>query len=295
MKRIIAIILALCLVCLTGCSLGGGGNYTFSQANYPKIGGSPSAKTLIKDITATALAMDRSSVGELAEASDSTADAYKALCDGKLDIILAYEPDMQTQAYIKESGKDVEMTAVAIDALIMLCSTENPVDSLTENQLSGIYSGRIKSWSEVGGKKSDILPYQSASNSAEQELFNRTLNMGDRLKTATKELVVDSSGQLFAAASEYDNSDEAIGYSTYHDMQLTLNGLSSVYDTVKVLSVDGVSPDAETVSSGEYALCEKIYVVIKKSALSGSPERVLYDWICSEQGKEVIMRAGYGV
>lgn len=294
MKRIIAILMILCTLGLAGCSIGSSqGNFKFTKETYPKMGGSPSAELLGKAIAATAIGSDINSVDSLVDFSTTTAEAYEALCDGKLDILIAYEPDAKTLSYIKKSGKSVEYTPIAADALVMICSSENEVDSLTENQLSGIYSGRIKTWSEFGGKEIEILPYQSESGSGEQELFDRTLNMGDRLETATKEIIVSSSGELLTAASKYDNSEKAIGYATYHDMQLIIEGLSGTSNTVKILSVDGISPSLETIESGEYTLTEKLYVAVRKNSLSGSPERVLYNWICSEQGKELIKQQKY--
>lgn len=293
MKRIIAIFLALCLFCLTGCSIGGNkNNFKFTDENYPKTAAALSAEDLAKAIAATAVGRTRTEVDSLITLSGTTADAYKALCDEKVDIVIAYEPDTQALAYIKESGKDIDMTPIATDALVMICSGDNEVDSLTENQIAGIYSGRIRSWKEVGGSDTEVMPYQCKDGSAEQELFTRTLNLGDRLKAATKDVLVDSTGQFLSASAKYDNGKGAIGYAVYHKLQLD-KAAGEKFSTVKTLMIDGVAATDETIESGEYTLTENIYVAVRKDSLTGSAARVLYNWICSDQGKELIGNEGY--
>lgn len=290
MKKILAFLLALSLIFLVGCT--GEGNYNFTKDNFPKVGALSSIRDLAQKIAMAATQSELPNAGDLAEFPDTTYSAYEALCDKEIDILLAYAPDAQTEKYIKASGEKVEMSEIALDAVVFLTSFENPVDALTENQISGIYSGRIKTWDEVGGDDEEILPYQAADESSARELFDLTLNMGDRLSKATKDTIVSSAGELFAAASEYKNSKGAIGYTTYSASKLSANGLSSD-GTVKVLSVDDVAPTAETVKSGEYPLTEKVYVAIRKSSAVGSPERILYNWICSEQGLEFVTREWY--
>ena len=63
----------------------------------------------------------------------------------------------------------------------------------------------------------------------------------------------------------------------------------------KILSVDGVAPSNETISDGSYPLTNDFYVVIRKSAEKDSPERILYNWICSEQGRELVEKENYPV
>ncbi len=289
MKKFIAILISFALLFLTACT--GAGNYKFTKESFPKVSGSASLENLAKAIVAAASESDINEVDELVDFSMSTFDAYKALCDKEVDFLLAYEPDAETLKYFKEKKQNLEMTEIVLDATVLVTSFKNGVDELTENQVNGIYSGRIKTWDEVGGEESVILPYQSLDGSAERELFDRTLNMGDRLNVATKDTVISSDG-LFTAVSQYKNSKNAIGYATYSQAQLLANGLSN-NSTVKLLKIDGIAPNAETVKNGEYPLSASVYAVIRKGSLSSSPERVLYNWVCSEQGRELAEREFY--
>ena len=65
--------------------------------------------------------------------------------------------------------------------------------------------------------------------------------------------------------------------------------------TSKILDVEGVTPTNETIGSGAYPLTNDFYAVIRKSAAEDAPERVLYNWICSDQGRELVQRDNYPV
>lgn len=287
MKKVLAILLALSLALLVGCT--GKGNYDFTEDNFPKIGALSSMKNLAQKIAMAATGAEIQNESALADFPDSAYDAYKALCDGELELLIAYEPDAATLKMLKENECDIEMTEIALDAVVFLTSFENPVDSLTKNQISGIYSGRIKTWDEVDGEENTILPYQNVKRS---EIFDRTVNKSGKLDEATMDMIVSSTGDVFGTISEYKNSENAIGYASYSDVRLIVNGLSNNL-TVKALSVDGVSPNAETVKSGEYPLTEGIYAVIRSDAKADSPERILYNWLLSEQGKEAADKYWY--
>ena len=97
---------------------------------------------------------------------------------------------------------------------------------------------------------------------------------------------------LLEAVADYDNSADALGYTVYYYLT---NMEQDKLDTSKLLSIDGVAPTNESIASGEYPYVNDFYVVIRKDAAEDSPERILYNWIISEQGKELARRENYVV
>ena len=305
MKKFIAIILVPALVFLCGCSVANVENkikdivdreqnssFVFTEENYPKMGGSLANLPLGEAITATALGITREEANEMITFVGSTTDNYKAICDKEFDILLAYEPSEEAKEYIKKSGEELEMTPIGVDALVFICAKDNNVDSLTIQQVKDIYSGKITNWKELGGSDSEILAYQRNKDSGSQTLFDKLINLGDDLMTPPKNLIVGSMIGLLEAVADYDNSADALGYTVYYYLT---NMETDKLSTSKILSIDGVAPSNETIGSGEYSLTNDFYVVIRKSAKENSPERILYNWICSEQGKELVVRENYPV
>ena len=70
---------------------------------------------------------------------------------------------------------------------------------------------------------------------------------------------------------------------------------SDKLDRSKILAVNGVQPSNETISDGSYPFINDFYVVIRKDAAADSSERILYNWICSEQGEELVRKENYPV
>lgn len=266
------------------------GNFVFTTENYPKMGGSLAALPLGEAVTATVLGIDRQSANSMIVFEGSTTDNYKALVDGTFDILLAYEPSEEALEYAASKGVEYEMTAIGADALVFICSLENEIENLTSEQIKEIYKGNITNWKSVGGKDLELIPYQRNRDSGSQTLFDKLINLGDELMDAPADLKVGSMIGLLEAVADYDNSEGALGYTVYYYLT---NMESDKLGTSKILSVDGVAPTNETIASGEYPYVNDFYVVINKSASADSSERVLYNWITSAQGKELVQRENY--
>ncbi len=306
MKKLIAIILALVSVLsLAACSDSKSpenpidvtpakptGNFTFTEENYPYMGGSLAALPLGEAITATVLGISREKANSKILFEGSTTDNYNALVDGTFDILLAYEPSEEAKQYAKDKDFEWEMTAIGADALVFICSNTNEVDSLTTKQVKNIYKGKLTAWNEVGGKDMPIIPYQRNKDSGSQTLFDKLINLGDDLMDAPKSQIVGSMIGLLEAVADYDNSEGALGYTVYYYLtNMEADKLSSS----KILAIDGVNPTNESIASGEYPFVNDFYVVIPKDLPEDAPARILYNWIISEQGKELAEKENYVV
>ena len=295
MKRSVCIVLVLMmtLISLAACvDSNNEESFVFTQENYPKMGGSLANLPLGEAITATVLGIDRDEASSMIKFEGSTTDNYVALVDGTFDILLAYEMSGEAVDYCEEKGVGLEMTAIGTDALVFIASLENEVSSLTQEQIEEIYMGNIKNWSEVGGEDHVIIPYQRNKDSGSQTLFDKLIPLGEKLMEAPEETRIGSMIGLLEAVADYDNSADALGYTVYYYL---CNMEGEKLNRSKILAVDGIDPSNESIASGEYPYVNDFYVVIRKDAPEDSPERILYNWIISEQGKELARRENYVV
>ncbi len=267
-------------------------SFTFTVDNYPKMGGSLANLPLGEAVTATVLGIDRETASSMITFEGSTTDNYEALVDGTFDILLAYEMGEDAIKYCEEKGVELEMTPIGTDALVFICSLENPVTSLTDKQIREIYKGNVTNWKDVGGEDHPIIPYQRNRDSGSQTLFDKIINLGDELMEAPTETRIGSMIGLLEAVADYDNSKDALGYTVHYYLT---NMEQDKLSRSKILSVDGTEPTNETIASGAYPYTNDFYVVIKKDAPEDSPERILYNWIISDQGKELARRENYVV
>ncbi|MCH5197682.1 MAG: substrate-binding domain-containing protein [Oscillospiraceae bacterium] len=302
LKKIISIVLALAFIFTLASCVGKKpentdpenpqGKFTFTKENYPKMGGSLANLPLGQAVTATVLGISREEADSLITFAGSTTDNYKAIIDGDFDILLAYEPSEEAKEYIKNSGEELEMTPIGIDALVFICSKDNSVQSLSTDEIKSIYKGETTNWKDLGGKDADIIAYQRNPDSGSQTLFDKLINLGDELMDPPEGNRIGTMIGLLEAVAEYENSENALGYTVYYYLT---NMESDKLDTAKILAVDGIAPSNQTIGNGSYPLSNDFYVVIRASAEKNSPERILYNWICSEQGQQLVVSENYPV
>ena len=182
------------------------------------------------------------------------------------------------------------MTPIGVDALVFICNKQNPVNTITDAQIKSVYSGKTTNWKELGGNNAEIIAYQRNKDSGSQTLFDKLINLGEQLIDPPKDRVADSMIGLLEAVADYDNAKDALGYTVYYYLT---NMEDEKLSSSKILSVNGVAPTNETIASGEYPYVNDFYVVIPKGLDEDAPARILYDWIISAQGKQLVERENY--
>lgn len=96
------------------------------------------------------------------------------------------------------------------------------------------------------------------------------------------------SGGLLTAVSDFDTGRYALGYNVFYyvtEMKKDPN--------VKILAVDGVMPEKETIQQGTYPLVHDFYVVTRKDEAPDSPANQVAEWLQGEEGQMLIDLEGY--
>jgi phosphate transport system substrate-binding protein len=212
-----------------------------------------------------------------------------ALANGTVDIANASRQitDDETQ---QAQAKGIDPTAfvVARDAIAVIVHPDNPVSQLTLSQLSDIYSGKINTWSEVGGEARPIVRLSRETNSGTHVYFlatvvrlgqdgNTTLFSADTLLLPSSEGIVN----------EVRQNPNAIGY----------DGLGYVPDDLKVIAIaldpDGpyILPSAATVDDGSYPVSRELYMYT-----TGKPTGAIaayLTWILSDEAQAIVADLGF--
>ena len=298
MKRFIIFVLLFALLlplyaCGKSEEASGGkpvGNFEFTQENFPIVGGSLALKPFGQALTATVLDVPREGAIDPEIWEGSTTEKYRQFVDGEIELLLAYEPSEEAIAYAKEKCFEWEITAIGADALVFICSKDNPVQNLSMAQIKDIYSGNITNWSQVGGKDAPMAAYQRNRDSGSHTLFDKLINLGDQLVEPPKDQQIESMIGLLEAIADYDNSENALGYTVYYYLT---NMESDKLNNAKILAVDGVDPTNQNIATGKYTLVNDFYVAIPKNLPEDAPARILYNWIISAQGKQLLENENY--
>ena len=215
----------------------------------------------------------------------NTIEAYRRLSTGKADVIFVAEPSAEQRGEARDAGVDLRLFPVGREAFVFFVRADNPVSTLSLEQIRGIYAGKIRNWREVGGSDKPIRAYQRNANSGSQTMFLKV--MADKTPMRPPmERVQSGMGGVINRVADYRNESAAIGFSfRFFAVEMVANA------KIKLLAIDGVYPDAESIRSGEYPLASEFYAI---TAGEPRPEaKALLDWVVSEEGQELVEKTGY--
>ena len=215
----------------------------------------------------------------------STSYAYQRLISGETDIIFAAAPSLSQQKEAKLAGRELVLTPIGREAFVFFVNKRNPVDGLTTEQIQDIYSGELTNWKKAGGKHNKIRAFQREENSGSQTMLQKIMQ-DRRLMTAPHEDVMDLMSGIISMTSSYRNYKNAIGFSF-----LYYASVMNRSDEIKLLAIDGVEPNKDTIKNGTYPYTVSFYAV---TAGNPSPNtQPFLDWIVSPEGQELVSKTGY--
>ncbi|WP_337101324.1 PstS family phosphate ABC transporter substrate-binding protein [Paenibacillus sp. YIM B09110] len=217
--------------------------------------------------------------------SSSTPNAFNNLINEKADIIFTAEPSKDQRIQSERLGIDLRMTPIGKEAFVFFVHTDNPIEGVTIEQIKQIYSGQVSNWNEIGGESGKIRAFQRPEGSGSQTVLQK-LMAGEALIIPPKENVSGGMGTMIEQTSDYRNFPNAIGYSFhFYTTSMVKNG------DIRLLKIDGVAPNKQTIADGSYPLTANFYAV---TAGSHNPNVASFiDWILSEQGQRLIELTGY--
>jgi phosphate transport system substrate-binding protein len=256
------------------------------EKTFPIIDGSTSTIKLDAYIRAKLLGISIQ-VASYGTKHSKTFEAFEKLVNGDVDIVLSVPLADEQKAYAAENNFEYEAVPVAMEGFVFLVNPENPVQSLTQEQIRKIYSGEITNWSELGGNDAEILPFQRNGNSGSQT-YMRAFMGETPLTDAPESLIEADMGAIISMFDNYDNSINAIGYSVYSYAAV----FAANEGTFNFVAVDGVKPTRTTFIDGSYPLLSQTYAFYKKNTTD--PLVLEYiEFITSEEGQNAVLEAGY--
>ena len=218
--------------------------------------------------------------------TSQTHGAFMNLIDRKADIILTHRtisPD--EKSYAKTRRVKLIETSIASDAFVFVVHKNNPVKSLTVNQIQGIYTKKYTNWSQVGGKNTNLWAFTRPRNSGSEEVFREVVMKGLKPADFPESFQILDMPVVLVNALHLENS---ICY--------TFNNYAEVIvrmpDVPKV-AINGIFPDEKSVRNRTYPFISKVYVAIRSDLDHNSMAYKLYKWLQSEDAKSTILECGF--
>ncbi len=223
----------------------------------------------------------------------SSEEGFNKLLNGDIDVLFSTYPTEEMISLAETQEINLSITPIAKDGLVFFVNSANPVDSLKVSDIQKIYTGDVKKWSEVGGDDLNIKAFQYPDNSSTQE--EMTSNVMKKLKIidAPKDVFYNKKfGDINDLIGLYDNTKEALGYTYYYEAKLLYDIANEKEDAVKILKVNNVEPNYDTIKIEEYPIIVNYYM-IKNENNDAENVNIFTNAVLSDRGKSAIKGAGY--
>ena len=290
MKLSTPFILAFALT-LSSCSDSvNGGSSAAPQRRSPVVLQNKGSDTLVN--VAQAWAEEYSRVNPycaVAVTGGGSGTGISAMINGTVDIANASRAMKKKEIDMAVSNKITPVEhIVGYDALVVYVHRDNPIVSITTEQLAAIYgeNGTATKWSDLGvsmpAGKNEIIRVSRQNNSGtyiyfREAVLGRTGNykLGSLDMHGSKDVV-----------DLVENTPGAIGYS----------GLAYATDHVKLVPVaerggDPISPSVETAIDQTYPIARPLFMYTSGEPTGAVKEYM--DWILSDTGQKIILKKGY--
>ncbi|GIW95976.1 MAG: phosphate-binding protein [Pirellulaceae bacterium] len=178
---------------------------------------------------------------------------------------------------LDESERDLTAIPIARDGVCLLIHKNNPVTSLTDEQVIGIYTGKIRHWEEVGGLPQPIVVVSKAAGRATLEVFCQYFRLReDQIRADI--IIGDNQEGLKAVA----NHTGAIGYVSLGAAEYEAQrGLP-----IKLLPSRGVPATTDRLADGSFPISRTLNLVTRGEP-SGWASRFI-SYCCSEHVHDLV-------
>lgn len=172
----------------------------------------------------------------------------------------------------------VEVLSVGASGTAIVVASSNPVKDLTRDQVRDIFSGAITDWSAVGGAPGPITLVVRAPDTAiwsnfKAYFFDPTTKLKPGAAVA---------GDLPETVNAVKGLSSAIGI-------ITASSVTRNDSSIRLLSIDGVVPSQDNLTSGTYKAIRPLYLLYKPTGLT-PPVQAFLDFVRSPQGQAIIAK-----
>lgn len=161
---------------------------------------------------------------------------------------------------------------LAYDALVVLVHPDNPITTLSLNDLRRLYSGVTRTWNT--GETVTVFSWPPGSGLHAE--FERYV-MGRRQLITTAQILPTSS----AVQAQIAQSPNAIAYLPYSQWQPDTGG--------RVIAIDNMLPTSKTLANGQYPLRLTAYLVGLTPPQGDTA--AFFSWIQSRSGQDQLLPA----
>jgi phosphate transport system substrate-binding protein len=187
-----------------------------------------------------------------------------------------------SRALTDDEAKQLVSVPIGFSGTAVIVNMGNPIPGLARDQLQKIYNGEITNWMEVGGPDLVIRAYMREPNAATRMNFESYVYGTSTPAYGKSVIVMYETEALLTAVGSFRGS---IGVATI--------GSRTASDTrLRMLPIDGVAPDQESLSAGKYKMMRPLFLVALANTDGPKPVvQAFLDFAKSAEGQRVAASA----
>ncbi|WP_279615099.1 phosphate ABC transporter substrate-binding protein [Desulfospira joergensenii] len=239
-----------------------------------RINGSTTIEPFMKK--AAALFREKNNTAILITARGSVS-GIDSLISGSCDMVMSSSEILESQNLLAgQKGLNLKSFLLGYDIIVPIVHPDNPVSNLSLVQLKGIFNGKIKNWSALGGKNLPIDLINRNSTSGTFRVWDRIMADGARAKGRE----VGSSSSVLAHIAENEN---AIGYISH----------SFVNPEIKILQVDGIDIEHRENWINNHPIKRPLFLYVNENKFNDTIKEMIIFIIMNQEVEELFKKSGF--
>lgn len=183
---------------------------------------------------------------------------------------------------LKTEEKDLKAFAIAQDGIGIILHKDNPVKSLSNQQVIDIYTGKVNNWQQVSGKNAPITVVNKAEGRSTLELFLSYFKLKN--SDIKSSVVIGDNQQGIKTVAGNPN---AIGYVSIGTAEFSINNGVPI----KLLPLNGVAASTENIKNGTFPLARPLNLVTKTQPQG--LEKAFIDFAQSPQVHDIVQKQDF--
>lgn len=245
----------------------------------------------------------------------SEVEAINALLDGKTQAAITTQELTKEQIqYIKAKQKRIARThPIAVDAVALITNKENPVGTLSMEEVGAILNGKITKWSQLGWNDTTSIRVVFDNAGSSTVKFMREKFVGENGDFGANTFAQKTNGDVVDLVKKDPSSIGFISVSwlgdnlqgakkvpvkeRYEQLQNETDTIATALTTeINILKIRknddpvGFKPYQVYINSGEYPLFRKVYMTT--TASNGSLVHGFYSFLTGFVGQKIISLTG---
>lgn len=153
-----------------------------------------------------------------------------------------------------------------VDPVAVVVNPKNTVSNLTVEQIRGMFSAKIRFWTDVGGENTPVMPVYYEASAEEGRPETRPGNLSASSQPALRIMLI--------------REKDILAYVSMRDLDAAM----------KPLDVDGLSPDKES-RAGRYPVYRLMHAAMDQSRPPLA--KAFLEYMAGPEGQKLLLETGY--